>query len=164
MNSAVSAENAMIQLMYWNEQTMQKFMNEFEALLNDIMWDDGAITVTFRLKLSAWILSCVVTDYFLKLSDSYTVYKEVMLQTELNIALIDAQKQKMHSEELLWKRQRMSDICQSSVNAVSLSERQNSLMTSRCDKLTAEERECWEKYNLCWYCDKLSHQLQNCSE
>ena len=162
MNLTVSAENALIQLRYWNEQLMWEFMNEFKALFNDIMWDDRAVTAAFRLKLSAEILSCIVTEYFLKLSDSYAAYKEAALQAEFNIALIDAQR--TYSEDLLCKRQRTFNNCQSSANTVSLSECQNLSMISKWNRLTAEKREWWEKYNLCQYCDKLNHQLQNCSE
>ena len=36
MNLTVSAENVMMQLLYCSEQTMREFINEFEALLNDI--------------------------------------------------------------------------------------------------------------------------------
>ena len=83
---------------------MHEFVNEFKALLNDITWDDEAVAAAFKLKLPAGILSCIITDYFLKLSDFYTAYKEAALQTEFNIALINVQKQRTHSEDLLWKR------------------------------------------------------------
>ena len=162
INLTVSAENALIQLKYRNEQSMREFVNEFEALLNDITWDDGAVAAAFRSKLPAEILSCIVTEYFLKLSDSYAAYKKAALQAEFNIALVDAQR--TCSEDLLCKKQRIFDNCQSSVNVISLSERQNSSMIFKWSKLTAEKRKWWEKYNLCWYCDKLNHQLQNCSE
>ena len=85
------------------------------------------MTAAFRLKLSAEILSCIVTEYFLKLSDSYAAYKEAALQTEFNIALVNAQR--THSEGLFCKRQRTFNNRQSSANTVSLSERQNSSMT-----------------------------------
>ena len=162
MNLTVNVKNALIQLKYRNEQSMCEFVNEFKALLNDIMWDDGAVAAAFRSKLSAEILSCIVTEYFLKLSDSYAAYKKAALQAEFNIVLADTQR--THSEDLLCKRQVIFDNCQSSVNAVSLSECQNSSTTFKWNRLTAEKREWWEKYNLCWYCDKLNHQLQNCSE
>ena len=80
---------------------MRKFVNEFEVLLNDITWDDEAVAAAFRLKLLTEILSCIVTGYFLKLSDSYAAYKEAALQTEFNMTLIDAQKQWMQSEDSL---------------------------------------------------------------
>ena len=162
MNLTVSAENALIQLKYRNEQSMQEFVNEFEALLNDIAWDDGAVAAAFRSKLPAGILSRIVTENFLKLSDSYAAYKEAALQAEFNIVLVDAQRTR--SEGPLRKRQRTFNNRQSSANAVSLSERQNPSTTFKWGRLTAEERERREKYNLCWYCDKLNHQLQNCSE
>ena len=58
-NPTVSAENAMMHLTYRNGQTMRIFVNEFEALLNDITWDDGAIATAFRSKLPSWILNRV---------------------------------------------------------------------------------------------------------
>ena len=103
MNLTVSAENIMMQLMYCS-QSMREFVNEFEMLLNDITWDDEMIAAAFRFKLPSDILSWIVTDYFLKLLKSYTVYKKTALQTEANIALMNAQKQRMHQKGSLWKK------------------------------------------------------------
>ena len=163
MNLTVSAENVMMQLLYCSEQTMREFINEFEALLNDITWDNEAIATAFRSKLPSWILTQIITDYFLKLSDLYTAYKEAALQAELNIALLDAQKQKVHQKDSLWKKQRTFNTHQvSTVNMTSLRKRLNLLIALRWERLTSEERKWCEWQNLCRYCEKSTHQLQNC--
>ena len=128
---------------------MREFVNDFETLLNNITWGDGAIAAAFRSKLLPWILSRIVTGDFPKLPDSYTAYKEAALQAESNIALMDAQKQKTHQEGPPRKRQRTDTRQASSASMTPIGERQNPQMALRRGRLTQEERERRGKHNLC---------------
>ena len=71
---------------------MREFINEFKRLLNNIIWDNHIITATFQLKLFNHIFNKIITEYFLKISDIYIKYKKTALQTELNIILLNTQR------------------------------------------------------------------------
>ena len=71
---------------------MREFVNEFEGLLNNITWDDRAITAAFQSKLPNHILNRIMTGYFSRMLDTYAEYKEAALQAESNIVLLNAQR------------------------------------------------------------------------
>ena len=69
---------------------MREFINKFKGLLNDIIQNNYIITaVQFQLKLFNYIFNKIMTRYFLRMLNIYIKYKEVALQTELNIILLN---------------------------------------------------------------------------